>query len=276
MPTLISPFTRICREGATTDGRTITRQQIDQMAANYDPQLYGARIWLEHFRSLLPDGIFQALGDVVSCRAEDDSEGKRVLLAELAPTSELVNMNKKSQKVFTSIEMDPSFSDTNEAYLVGLSVTDSPASLGTQMLQFSQKHRADFSQGSSIPDTVFSDSLEVSELAFSEKEENEDKSNLLSRIKQMLSGDKTEANQLSDELKQSILALAESQKELQSQFNKLQSEKSDQGGQALSDKVSSIEQQITALNQTLGKTPPNTYTARPPASGGEHNQLTDC
>ena len=94
MAKLISKFIRICREGATTDGRTITRQQIDEMASNYNPETYGARIWLEHFRSLLPDGIFPALGDVIRLKAEDDADGRRVLLAQLSPTTELLEMNK--------------------------------------------------------------------------------------------------------------------------------------------------------------------------------------
>ena len=48
---LRSKFFRVAVEGATTDGRVIERQHITDMAASYDPQLYGARIWVEHLRS---------------------------------------------------------------------------------------------------------------------------------------------------------------------------------------------------------------------------------
>lgn len=130
MPNIISKFFRIAREGATTDGREITRDQIDQMAENYQPSVFGARIWLEHFRSLLPESIFQAYGDVVAVRAEDDEDGKRVLSAQLSPTAALIAINKERQKVYTSIEMDTSFSDSGQAYLVGLAVTDTPAKSG--------------------------------------------------------------------------------------------------------------------------------------------------
>nr|WP_262983677.1 GPO family capsid scaffolding protein [Halomonas elongata] len=41
---------RVATEGATTDGREIKREWIEQMAANYDPAKYGARIWMEHMR----------------------------------------------------------------------------------------------------------------------------------------------------------------------------------------------------------------------------------
>ncbi|MFO5718698.1 GPO family capsid scaffolding protein, partial [Klebsiella pneumoniae] len=59
------------------------------------------------------------------------------LYGVINPTPDLIELNKKRQKVYTSVEIDPSFSDTGEAYLVGLAVTDNPASLGTEMLQFS-------------------------------------------------------------------------------------------------------------------------------------------
>jgi hypothetical protein len=35
------------------------------------------------------------------------------------------------------MEVSTSFADTGKAYLVGLAATDDPASLGTEMLQFS-------------------------------------------------------------------------------------------------------------------------------------------
>ncbi|AOA70850.1 GPO family capsid scaffolding protein [Stenotrophomonas rhizophila] len=58
-----SQFFRVAVEGATTDGRVIERQQIVEMAETYDPEVYGARIWVEHYRSALPDSPFRAYGD---------------------------------------------------------------------------------------------------------------------------------------------------------------------------------------------------------------------
>lgn len=40
----------VATEGATTDGRTINRTWIEQMAKNYNPKTYGARINLEHYK----------------------------------------------------------------------------------------------------------------------------------------------------------------------------------------------------------------------------------
>lgn len=138
-----SKFFRVAVEGATTDGRVIDRSFIEQMAANFDPQVYGARIWMEHLRSTWSAGEFKAYGDVTAVKAEEVELGgvkKLALYAQISPTPELVAMNKARQKIYTSIEINPKFADTGEAYLVGLAVTDSPASLGTEVLSFAALH----------------------------------------------------------------------------------------------------------------------------------------
>ncbi|WP_186078690.1 GPO family capsid scaffolding protein [Burkholderia gladioli] len=129
---------RVATEGITVDGRNLTRQQIQEMADTYSPKLYGARINLEHLRGVMPDGPFRAYGDVDALSARE-VDGKLALFAAIRPTPDLVEMAKKRQKVFTSIEMAPNFAGTGKAYLVGLAVTDSPASLGTEMLKFAAR-----------------------------------------------------------------------------------------------------------------------------------------
>ncbi|GDF12169.1 phage tail fiber protein [Escherichia coli] len=49
---------RIGVEGATTDGREIQREWLEQMAASYNPTVYTALINLEHIKSYLPDPNF--------------------------------------------------------------------------------------------------------------------------------------------------------------------------------------------------------------------------
>ena len=130
----------VATEGATTDGRTINRTWIEQMAANYDPKKYGARVNLEHIKWRYmwnDDPHSKCYGDVIGLKTEENSEGKLQLLAQIDPTDDLIKLNKDRQKIYTSIECDPNFADTGEAYLVGLAVTDNPASLGTEMLVFS-------------------------------------------------------------------------------------------------------------------------------------------
>ena len=51
--------------GSTVDGRNIDDKMIDDMASSYDPKTYGARVNIEHFRGISPDGPFKAYGDVL-------------------------------------------------------------------------------------------------------------------------------------------------------------------------------------------------------------------
>ena len=137
MPTK-SKFFRVATEGATTDGREITRTDIEQMAKSYDPAKYAARVWLEHYRGLVPGGSFDALGDVTAIESREVEGGKLALFAQIEPLPKLIEMNKAKQKLYSSVEIHPRLGDTGGAYLFGLGVTDSPASLGTEVLKFSQ------------------------------------------------------------------------------------------------------------------------------------------
>ncbi len=158
-----SKFFRVATEGATTDGRAISRDWITQMAKNFNPQKYGARIWMEHLRGIHPESSFRAYGDVLAVEARDVEDGKLGLFAQIQPLPELVDMVKRGQKIYTSIEVSPKFADSGEAYLTGLAVTDSPASLGTEVLNFAaQKPEASpFKGRKSSPDALFSAAIEA-------------------------------------------------------------------------------------------------------------------
>lgn len=139
---LLTEFVRVATSGRTADGRTIEAEDLKTMAKRYNPELYTAQIWLEH------DRYYPPLGQVVALQAIDNADGKTELFAQLSPTFEMIAMNKRGQGLFTSIEITPDFSDTGEAYLTGLAVTDSPASVGTTQLSFNtQKHPVIISDG---------------------------------------------------------------------------------------------------------------------------------
>lgn len=130
---------RIATAGDTTDGREIQPSWINEMAESYDPNVYGARINVEHFRSYYPDGVFGAYGDVLALKAESvevQGQERLALFGLIQPNNQLIELNAKNQKIYTSVEIAFNFAKTGKAYLVGLAVTDSPASLGTEMLQF--------------------------------------------------------------------------------------------------------------------------------------------
>lgn len=136
-------FFCVAVEGATTDGRVIEASWIREMAANYNPSTYGARVNMEHIRGYSPEPPFNSYGDVLALEAREieltvngKAEKKLALFAQIDANDQLVAINKKGQKLYTSIEVNPNFAGKGQAYLMGVAVTDSPASLGTEMLQF--------------------------------------------------------------------------------------------------------------------------------------------
>lgn len=256
-------FTRVALEGATIDGRTITRKQIQQMADQYDPdKRHGARIWLEHFRSLFAEGMFPALGDVLTLKAEEvDVDGKKKLglYAELKPTDQLIKMNQARQKVYTSVEIDPDYADTGKAYLTGLAVTDSPASQGTQMLAFSQKNNFAELQGK-----LFSEYLETELKLDDADDESGQREGLFTRIKNMFTKHETTNDSRFSEHERSMELIAQELDATQGKYRKLQQEHSD-----LSGKFTKLETSLQEL-QTFRKDVEKHSTNKPvpKAAGG--------
>ena len=161
-----SKFFRVATAGATTDGRNIEAVQLQQMAKTYDRAKYGARIFVEHIRGLNPEWGFRCMGDVIALRTgevEIDGEKRVTLEAQIEPTAEFVKLTKNGQKIYSSIEIQPDFAGTNAAYLIGLGVTDSPASLGTEILQFAAQNPASspFSKRKQQPGNLFSEAVEI-------------------------------------------------------------------------------------------------------------------
>ena len=130
---LISKWRRVATSGKTCDGRTINPQDLLDIAESYDPSVYTAVIWCEHIRYL---GNF---GSVAQVKAKEVERGKVGLFAKLQPNMRLLEINQRAQKLFTSVEIEPSFADTGKPYLRGLAITDEPASLGTEALHFSRR-----------------------------------------------------------------------------------------------------------------------------------------
>lgn len=131
----VSSWKIIATEGPTVDRREITRQWIEQMAESYSMTEYTALIWPEHRRFY---GYGDNWGKVVELKAEE-LDGKMRLYAKIQPNQYLLEANRNEQKLFTSIEPDPDYKGQGTCYLTGLAVTDSPASSGTSLLQFSAK-----------------------------------------------------------------------------------------------------------------------------------------
>ena len=169
MPTK-SKWFRVALEGATRDGRELTRAEIVDMASTYNRETYGARVNMEHFRGLTAGSPFDMLGDVIAAKSQEDEveiggkkQKRMALYAQIEPLPNLIALNKSGQKIYTSIEMQPDFAKTGKAGLVGLAITDSPASLGTEVLQFAAKHPAasPFTARKQSADNLFTEALET-------------------------------------------------------------------------------------------------------------------
>lgn len=269
-----SKWTRIAVEGATTDGRIIERSWIDDMASQYSQNTYGARINCEHIKGYWPGGEFGAYGDVVALKAEEvEIAGikKLALFAQLEPNDALLALNKAGQKVYTSVEIQPKFADSGKAYLVGLAITDTPASLGTEALSFSATHGT-LAGRKQDKDNLFS----AAEEALLEFEEVTDQPSAFAAIKAKLgefiklSKDKDgkDANTFSDigEALESLVTLATQQ-----------AEQSDASSKALVDlkkQFTSLDTELKELKTKLGQTADLSQQQRPPSTGGPGTVLT--
>lgn len=271
-----SKFFRVATEGATTDGRAIQREHLQQMAATYDPAKYGARIFIEHIRGLNPEWGFRCMGDVVALRTgevELDGNKRMTLEAQIAPTDEFVALAKAGQKIYSSIEIAPNFAGSGMAYLAGLGVTDSPASLGTEVLAFAAQHPAahPFAARKQAPENLFSEAVEI-DIEF---EPAGDGPSLLDRIKGMFSAQrKDDAARFADvhaAVEEIAIGAAAAQSavaahdvalaDLTQQFSLLREE---------------TRAELTTFAQRLDTTPADPAPTRSPATGAPAAVATDC
>lgn len=266
----VSKWFRVGVEGDTCDGRLIDANDIQQMADTFDPRVYGCRINIEHLKGLLPDSPFRRYGDVVELKAEkidDDSaiSGKLALFAKITPTDELVAMNKASQKIYTSMEIQPNFANTGKTYLVGLAVTDDPASLGTEMLEFSAKAKHNpLATRKSSPENLFSVATEVT-LEFEDLPDVEP--TLLSRIKTLLSRKQSSDDTRFTDVHEAVAEVAgqvqTNADSVEQRFTQLE-QRQQQDVATLTQKLSASEQQLTDLKATLDGTESLSQKRRPP------------
>lgn len=266
-----SKWFRVAVEGATTDGRKIKRSWIEQMAKNYNTDVYGARVNIEHIKGYHPDSSFKRYGDILAVKAEEIKDGllagKLALYVQIEPTEDLIKLNKSKQKVYTSIEVNVSFADTGEAYLIGLAVTDDPASLGTEFLEFSANATVNpLTNRKQDPDNLFT----VAEETIIEFESNEQQDDVFSSMIERLAGifknksekDTEKFTQLGGIVEEFFNHSIEKFESLESQITNLNS--------ALND-VKQKNAEYAELLSQLPDTP-----ERPLSTGGSEKVETDC
>ncbi|WOX51022.1 GPO family capsid scaffolding protein [Aeromonas sp. CD] len=271
-----SKFFRVAVEGGTTDGRAITREWLEQMAQRYNQSTYGARVNMEHIRGIDPNGLFKMYGDITAAKTEEvtiEGELRLALFVQIDPTPELVELNKKRQKVFTSVEIHPNLNEKG-AYLMGLAITDSPASLGTDMLQFcaGAGDKSPLASRKQHKECLFTEALET---VIEFESEQEKGPSLAERIAALFSSHKKQSTADFSDVHQAVETVAKEVTTLDADLQKKFTEqaqtltelnsKQDATAKELADLTAKLEGQ-EAFNQQ-----------RPPATGGDSASIqTDC
>ncbi|HBR3116165.1 TPA: GPO family capsid scaffolding protein [Klebsiella pneumoniae] len=265
---------RVAVSGNTVDGREIQPQHLRDAAANYNLNVYAARVNIEHFLSPYPGSDFGAMGDVTALSTEDITEGplagRTALYAEIDPSDRMVQMTDKGQKVYSSIELAPQFALNGKAYVVGLAMTDTPASLGTDRLKFAAQQRASvmaFNNQQGEP-PMFTEAIEAEVIELAAQRSDEGKQ-WFNRVMGILGkGQKTD-DQRFGQVHQAVEAVAQSQVDLGEQFSTAEQER--QQDKAAIQKLTA---DLVALRQQLEGTDGN-FSQRPAAGGGDSAQLAD-
>ncbi|HEX8301075.1 GPO family capsid scaffolding protein [Sphingomonas sp.] len=269
-----SKFFRAFVEGQTiSDGRTVTAQMIDDAVTTFDVATYSPRINIEHISGYSPEPPFNGYGDVCAVKAQTDdiniagkTEKRRALYAQVDANDQLVTLSGKDQKPFPSVELTPDYAGSGKFGLVGLAFTDTPASIGTEKLQFSR----------SAPGTLFSAATDAIEFGFEAPAADSAKvesaiagffSALTAKFKGGDAGPVKE-EPVKEPANDNFAAFATAMGETVT--------KSIAAAIApLTQAQTALDGKFAALEGKLEKTPDSSFT-RPPASGGTGALVTDC
>lgn len=248
-----SKFFCVAVAGSTTDGRVIEATWLNQIAKNYNTNTYTALGNMEHFRSVYPDGVFGTYAKVLAAKTEEieiNGVKKTALFVQVDAYDSLLELHQKGQKLFTSIEVNPNFADTGEAYLIGLAFTDSPASLGTQIMEFASKNPEanPFTSKKQHKDNLFTAAAEVN-IEFEETEASTVGlfSKVLDWLKPKQEGQDNKNNGQFKEVSDSIEAIAKTFGDTQTELSTLKNDYS-----TLQTKHSNLENQFNELKVKLG------------------------
>ncbi|MEG0098715.1 MAG: GPO family capsid scaffolding protein [Citrobacter sp.] len=265
---------RVAVSGATVDGRKLEPEHLREAAANYSPEVYGARVNIEHYLSPYPGSDFGAMGDVAALSVDDITSGplagRTALYAEIEPSERMKQMTDKGEKVYSSIELHPQFALNGRAYVVGLAMTDTPASLGTERLKFTAQQRAQvmaFSNQQTEP-PMFTEAMEAEVIELTQQRTEEGKQ-WLSRVMDLIGkGRKSDSEQFS-QVREAVENVAQSHSDLLDRFNSLEQKNSE-----ASQKVEKLTSELTTLREQL-QTQDSNQASRFAATGGNGAQLVD-
>lgn len=265
---------RVAVSGSTVDGREISPVHLREAAENFNPDVYAARVNVEHYLSPCPSSEFSAMGDVTALSTEDITEGplagRTALYAEIEPTERMKQLVADGKKIYSSIELHPQFSVNRRAYLVGLAMTDTPASLGTERLKFTAQQRQAVMTFNSIQGEapLISEAIE-SEIIEMAEQRQEEGTQWFNRVMGIIGRGRKADDASFSRIQEAVEGVATSQADIIDRFNALETRH-----QQDSQKITSLTTELAALKEKLSTQdgdPQNRFTA----TGAASDQLAD-
>ncbi len=265
---------RVAVSGSTVDGREISPVHLREAAENFNPDVYAARVNVEHYLSPCPSSEFSAMGDVTALSTEDITEGplagRTALYAEIEPTERMKQLVADGKKIYSSIELHPQFSVNERAYLVGLAMTDTPASLGTERLKFTAQQRQAVMTFNSVQGEapLISEAIE-SEIIEMAEQRQEEGTQWFNRVMGIIGRGRKADDASFSRIQEAVEGVATSQADIIDRFNALETRH-----QQDSQKITSLTTELAALKEKLRTQdgdPQNRFTA----TGAASDQLAD-
>lgn len=265
---------RVAVSGSTVDGREISPVHLREAAENFNPDVYAARVNVEHYLSPCPSSEFSAMGDVTALSTEDITEGplagRTALYAEIEPTERMKQLVADGKKIYSSIELHPQFSVNGRAYLVGLAMTDTPASLGTERLKFTAQQRQAVMTFNSVQGEapLISEAIE-SEIIKMAEQRQEEGTQWFNRVMGIIGRGRKADDASFSRIQEAVEGVATSQADIIDRFNALETRH-----QQDSQKITSLTTELAALKEKLRTQdgdPQNRFTA----TGAASDQLAD-
>lgn len=268
--------------GSTVDGRVIDDKMLEEMASSYDPKTYGARLNIEHIRGISGDGPFRAYGDIVELSIGEvdvnfngKTEKRKALYGVFDVNDDAKKLNQAGQKVYPSIEIEPNFAGKGFAYCMGAALTDSPAAIATERLQFNR----------TLPGALTVSSETAAALEFAEESGvTEEGRSLLAGFGKLLDGFSAkfapkQETKPADPPAGDPPAQSFDFSQMRPLFEDL--------GKSISTTIDGLRAEFRAdadalavklkkLEDVQESTVPQTYRARPAANGGSNFAKTDC
>jgi hypothetical protein len=269
MGTKSKPFRAFVEGETISDGRKVTPEMIDECVATFAPATYSPRINLEHVSGYSPEPPFNGYGDVVSLEAKTDdiviagkSEKRRALYAIVEGNDQLVALARADQKPFPSVELTPNYAGSGKFGIIGLAFTDTPASIGTERLQFS--HRA--------PGTVFASGSDAVAIEFEAQQAEQEKvDSIVDRLFSAVVAKFKPAEPVTPAPANDNFDPATFATDMRTAF----SGSLTAALKPVTDAHASLQRELATLKTQLAATEQPGFS-RPPASGAGDDAVTDC